>query len=252
MNNAVAGLFESKHAWEDVESWSLTTLVSLSRRGVTVEMGSQSHYLAFSEPTVIRAARVPVTVAYSEARHLLAARAEGGPVAPLKPDHGVFGLLGRAERYVFLKVIPAEPPQAASACWRCRFPAGAGEDEVCESHLALGAGSVYRGGRFNKLEREAAAAAFDGSARRLATAIDKVAREAFPLEAMRLLAKYMPSLRSLGGEEERAVVALALQRLVEAAGDISLGLDLDATLDAAATTVGLALFDEAPVTLTVV
>ena len=87
-----------------VSAVQLVSLVSVTRKGVTVEINGAELHLEFTAPTIVNASRLPLTVAYSEARGLLAVGCQDGPIIPIDRDHGVFGLLGPSDRYVFIKV----------------------------------------------------------------------------------------------------------------------------------------------------
>ncbi len=131
-------------------------------------------------------------------------------------------MLGGEDRYIFIRVVPADPPEADTACTMCRYPTDFEGDGLCEGHTRLGVGNVYRGSRFGKAERAASSAAFDQEPSRLRRAVDELADLAFPLEARRLVDKFTPVLDQYTDPVIRSVLAQSLAGLARRTGDQTL------------------------------
>lgn len=219
MSLAIPGPIEARKAWEDTESWKPAVVVRRHRQGVVVEIEGEELYLGCSQPFPIR---LPDQLAYSEARGLLAAAHQEGPVISLAPEHGVFSMLGGGDRYIFIRVVPADPSEAETTCIMCRYPTGFKGEDLCEGHKSLGVGNVYRGSRFGKAERAASSAAFDHEPGRLRRAVEELADLAFPLEARRLVDKFTPVIDQYSDPAIRSVLAHSLAGLARRTGDPTL------------------------------
>ncbi len=150
----------------------------------------------------------------------------------LASDHGVFAMLDGGDRYVFIRVVSTDLPEPEIACTMCRYPAGYGGVDICETHTRLGMGTVFRGSRFGKAELAASSAAFDHEPGRLRRALDELADMALPLEARRLVDKFIPVIDEFNDATTRASLAQSLAHLAKQSGDQNLA---DALLDRART-----------------